>query len=98
MSESRSHKTTANRIAEKLNSEYNSGKGVDINSPRMAVDVETEGTVSDGIGQLQGFKKPVYIAAANQATLKEALEKTEGTTVGVMSPQGEIVKRSSRGK
>ena len=30
MTENRSHKTTANRIAKKFNTEYNSGEGVDI--------------------------------------------------------------------
>jgi len=34
MAESRSHKTTANRIAKKMNTEYNNGKGVDTN-PQM---------------------------------------------------------------
>jgi len=32
MPESRSHKNTANRIAKKLNAEYNPGEGVDIKS------------------------------------------------------------------
>jgi len=32
MTESRSHKTTSNRIAKKFKTEYNDGKGVDIKS------------------------------------------------------------------
>ncbi|MCH7667460.1 MAG: hypothetical protein IH936_16225 [Acidobacteria bacterium] len=98
MGESRSHKTTANRLARRLGTDYHSDKGVDIVTDSVAIEVETEGNVSDGIRQLQGHKKPVYIAGANQATVEEALEKTTGTTVGVMDSQGNIVKPSARQK
>lgn len=98
MSESRSHKIVAKRIAKKLKTDYNSKKGIDINTPKIAVEVETQGLVSEGIRQLQGYKKPSYIAAANQETLKEALEKTKRTTIGVMNPQGDIIKKTSRKK
>ncbi len=45
MAESRSHKTTANRIAKKMNTEYNDGKGVDIKSTNATIEVETPETV-----------------------------------------------------
>ena len=48
--------------------------------------------------QLQGYKKSVYIAGVNQKAVEKALEATEGTTVGVMNNQGEIIKRSSNRK
>ncbi len=96
MAESKSHKTTANRIAKKLGTEYNSEKGVDIVAPKIAVEVETEGTIRDGIRQLQGYRKPVYIAGTNKQAVQEALEASDGTTVGVMDNQGNIIKRSSR--
>jgi len=96
MAESRSHKTTANRIAEKYNTQYNPGEGVDIKSRRATVEVETEQTVAEAPGQLRGHHGPVYIAGANQATVKLALELTQGTTIGVMNNQGAIVKRSTR--
>lgn len=37
MSESKSHKTTANRIAKKYNTDYNNGKGVDVKSQRATI-------------------------------------------------------------
>jgi len=37
MAESRSHKTTSNRIAKKFKSEYNDGKGLDIKSQKATV-------------------------------------------------------------
>lgn len=96
MAESRSHKTTANRIAQKLGADYNTGKGADIKTSKIAVEVETPESVAEGIQQLQGHKKPVYIAGTNQEAVEKALEASAGTTVGVMDNQGKIVKRSSR--
>ena len=96
MSESNSHKRAANKIARKLNTDYNNGKGIDINTTKVAIEVETESTVSGGIQQLQGHRKPSYIAGANLEAVKKALEATEGTTVGVMDSSGNIVKKSTR--
>lgn len=98
MTESRSHKTAANRIAQKLGTEYNNGPGVDVKSKRATVEVETPDTVPDALGQLRGHRGPVYIAGTNQDAVNKALETTKGTTVGVMDNQGKIVKRSTRKK
>jgi len=98
MPESRSHKTTANRIAKKLNTEYNSGEGVDIKSPKAKVEVETLETVSGAPSQLRGYRGPVYIAGTNQQALKKAFEVTKGTTIGVMDNMGKILKLSTRKK
>lgn len=98
MAEERSHKTTANRIARKLSTEYNPGPGIDIKTRRLTVEVETENTVREAPRQLQGHRGPVYIAGANQRTLDLALQITRGTTIGVMNNQGEIIKSSTRKK
>ncbi len=96
MAESRSHLTTANRIAKKYGVEYNNGKGVDIQSGRATVEVETPGTVAGAARQLQGHRGPVYIAGSNQEAVEKALEATKGQTIGVMDNMGNIVKPSSR--
>ncbi len=96
MPENRSHKITANRIAKKLNAEYNSGEGADIKSPKATVEVETPETVADGPVQLRGYRGPAYIAGTNREAVNKALEKTAGTTIGVMDNQGNIVKPSTR--
>ena len=98
MAESQSHKTTANRIAEKLGTEYNAGEGVDIKSPRATVEVETPETVADAPRQLRGHRGQVYIAGTNKEAVEKALEVTKGTTIGVMDNRGNIVKRSTRKK
>ncbi len=98
MAESKSHKTTSNRIAKKFNTDYNSGKGVDIKSTRATVEVETPNTVKDAPGQLRGHKGPAYIAGTNADAVQKAIEVTKGTTIGVMDNQANIVKGSTRKK
>jgi hypothetical protein len=96
MAESRAHKITSNRIAKKLGTEYNSGKGVDVKSKRATVEVETAGTATEAPSQLRGHKGPVYIAGANKEAVEKALEVAKGTTIGVMDSMGNIVKSSTR--
>ena len=96
MPESRTHKTIAKRIAKKLRTNYNPLKGVDIINNKMAVEVKTPGSIKNGVRQLQGHKKHVYIAGTNQKAVQQALDYTKGTTVGVMDNQGKIIKRSKR--
>ena len=90
------HDRTAQRIAKRLGGTYNRGQGPDIKTREQATEVERAETVSDGLRQLKGFQKPVYIAGADAAATRAALEATEGTTVGVRDPNGRILKRSTR--
>ena len=96
MSESKSHKATASRLANKYGTTYNTGKGADVKAQKIAIEVETPGTVNGGLRQLQGHKKPVYIAGTNQSAVSKALKATKGTTIGVMDNQGKIIKKSTR--
>lgn len=96
MAESASHKRTARRIAKRYKTEYNPGKGADIQTDRVAIEVETADTVSDAVRQLQGHRKPVYIAGTDQATVDKALQRTKRLTIGVMDNQGNIIKKSTR--
>ena len=98
MPESKSHEATSNRIAKKFNTDYNSGKGVDINSPRATIEVETTDTVQDAPQQLRGHRGPAYIAGTNAEAVQKAIEVIQGTTIGVMDNQGNVVKRSTRKK
>jgi hypothetical protein len=96
MSESKSHNTTANRIAKKYHTEYNKGDGADIKNKNIAVEIETPKTVSEASRQLQGHNKPVYIAGTNKEAVKKAMDAAKNTTIGVMDSKGSIVKRSTR--
>ena len=90
------HDSTANLIAKKKGVEYNRGQGPDVITPRQAIEVETVDSIRDGFRQLRGFTKPVYIAGADDDATQAALDAAAGTTVGVMDPSGNIVKRSTR--
>ncbi len=96
MSESRSHKITARRIANKLNTEYNDSEGIDIKSKKATVEVKTPETVSDAPMQLRGHRGPAYIAGTNKEAVYKVLDVTKGTTIGVIANQGNIVKPSTR--
>ena len=90
------HDQTASRLAGKDGVKFNRGQGPDVVGPRRAIEVETADTARDGLRQLRGFRKPVYIAGADVAATDAALAATRNTTVGVMDPQGNIVKSSTR--
>ncbi len=92
------HDQTAERLAKKEKTGYNRGQGADIQGRRRAIEVETEATAGDGLRQLQGYEKPVYIAGADKKATAAALEATKGTSVGVMDEKGTIVKSSTRKK
>ena len=90
------HDKTALRIAKKQGAKYNPGQGPDIKTSQRVIEVESAGTMGDAMRQLRGFQKPAYIAGKDSAATKAALKATEGTTVGVMSPSGKVLKRSTR--
>lgn len=90
------HDKTAERIARKEGVAYNRGQGPDVIGNKRAVEVESKGTVDEGFRQLQGYRKPVYIAGADAEATKAARRAAKGTTVGVMDQHGQVVKRSTR--
>ena len=92
------HDKTAQGIADKKGVPYNQGQGPDVNTPRQVIEVETSETIEDAARQLQGFKRPVYVAGADDAATQAALEYYKDTTIGVMDPSGSILKSSSRKK
>ena len=92
------HDQAAQRLANRLGTEYNRGKGPDVITKDQVTETETVNTVADAARQLSGFKKPVYVQGADAATTKKAVERYGDTTIGVRNPQGTIVKRSTRGK
>ncbi len=90
------HDRTASRIATRERTEYNRGRGADILTGRRAIEVESARTIRNGIRNLRGYRRSVYIAGADPAATRKALEVTEGTTVGVMSSGGKVLRRSTR--
>ncbi len=90
-------KTTHDRIAEQLASkegvDYNRGKGPDIKGPKRTIEVAVSASdLNSSVGQVRRHRKP-YIATT-PGMIDDAIRVTQGTGVGVMNPQGEIVKRT----
>ena len=96
MTESKSHKTTSNRLAKIHGTEYNQGQGPDIKTDDITIEVETPESVADAARQLQGHRGDVYVAGTNKEAVETAVEIYGDTTIGVMDNQGNIVKQSTR--
>jgi len=89
------HDQIAEKIAEKLGTEYKPHKGIDVVKDKV-VEVETKkGSLYQGLNQVIRSQKPRYLAV-NKPNIKNALRITEGTGVGVMGPTGRIIKKASR--
>ncbi len=88
------HDRIAKEIAEKKGVEYHSDKGVDIRTSSQAIEVEVDANkLKEGVSQLQGTNKARYLAVPNEI-VKEAIDYTTDTGVGVMNEHGKIKKRA----
>jgi hypothetical protein len=56
------------------------------------VQVETSATLAAGIERLKQFSGRRFVAVTNKETLPDALALVDGTDIGVMDSQGEIVR------
>jgi hypothetical protein len=90
------HDKVAKQFAKREGTEYNKGPGADIQSPRRAIEIETPDTLGDAGRQLRGYKKPVYVVPTETKAVPDAVKRYKGTQIGVMNPQGKILKRSTR--
>lgn len=89
------HDRIAQEIADKKNTEYHSDKGVDVRTSTQAIEVEIDAAkFKGGVQQLRGTEKARYLAVPNEL-VKEAVDYTQGTGVGVMNEHGKIKKRAS---
>jgi len=90
------HDREVKQLAKKLGAEYNTGKGVDITTPEMAIEYEPEAEgLSSGIRQLQGYKKRRYLGVP-PSLVEKAIARTKKTKVGVITPNGKIRKPAGR--
>ena len=97
MPESKQHRKTAERIAERFNTEYNRGPGVDIVIRDAAIEVETPNTLSEAPTQLARYRsKKKYVALTDNRSILRAISELQGTGIGVMDSEGNIRKRARR--
>ena len=90
------HDKTAQSIADQKGADYNKVPGPDIKTPRQTIEVETGNTIGDAGRQLQGHRGPVYVAVTDDKDIPKAVERYDGTSIGVMDSAGEVIKPSSR--
>ena len=90
----KAHTAAANRIARRYGVSYNQEEGPDIQCGDFTVEVETTATLAAGVARLKGVEGRVYVAVTNKEAIDEALKLTTGTHIGVMDPQGTIVRES----
>jgi len=89
------HDKIAKEIAAKKGTEYHSDKGIDIKTSTQAIEIEVDSSkFNEGVRQLQGTNKTRYLAVPNKL-VKEAIDYTEETGVGIMNEHGKIKKRGS---
>lgn len=92
------HDQVAAKLARKEGTEYNRGSGADVKGSKRVIEVETPSSLGEAGRQLAGHRKPVYVAPTQQKAVPAAVKRYKGTTIGVMSPSGKVVKPSTRGR
>lgn len=87
----KSHTRAAKQIAHRYGGKYTKGDGIDIIIDDLLIEVETPPTLPDGVARLEKLPGRVYVAVTNLESVEDALERVQGTRVGVMDPEGNIV-------
>ena len=90
----KAHTATVRRVAERYSATINAEGNPDLSIGDVSVEVETSATVSQGIKALLNAEGPTFVAVTNREALDVALRRASRTRVGVMDPQGEIIKQS----
>lgn len=82
---------TARRISCRYGGIYQADDGFFVAENSLIIAVETSATLAEGLARLHAAAGARYIAVTNKEALTEALKVTQGTLIGVMDPQGNIV-------
>lgn len=91
--ESKARTTVGNRIARMFGAQYSAEGPYNIETDSMVILVETSATVRGAVRRLAEHDgKAAYVAMTNKEGLPAALQATRRKNIGVMDPQGEIVK------
>ncbi len=92
------HDRMARQIARRYGDEYNPGRGPDIRAPSLVVEVGTDpAKVREEMRQVANYQRRRYVAGP-RPFVRQALQATHGTGIGVMTGTGRIVKRGAARK
>jgi hypothetical protein len=81
---------TLNRIVGRYGGETNEDDH--IHADVGVIVVTTSATVAEMIEALAQRKEAVYVAMTNREAVRDAMRAADGTKVGVMNPDGDIVR------
>ncbi len=87
----KAHTATVRRIAARWGGSIGQAGEADIILPDGRIEVETSATLESGIARLLNASGRRYLAVTNKETISIALEKVNGTGIGVLDAQGTIV-------
>lgn len=93
--ENKAHTATVRRIAARYGGQLSDGDGPDIQTASLTIEVETNASIHEGIRNLELVDGPVYIAVTNKEAIPDAMRLTDETQIGIMDPQGNILRESS---
>ncbi|MDX1945921.1 MAG: hypothetical protein SFU86_11030 [Pirellulaceae bacterium] len=91
----KAHTATVRRLAARYGASIPLGGLPDLISGEMLIAVETSATLPAGVSRLATLSGRRYVAVTNRESLAEAFRLVEGTGIGVMNPQGDIVREAS---
>lgn len=89
----KAHRATANRVARRYGGTPQVNGHCDLQTPQGLVGIETGATVGRRVRLLEKeHTGPAFVAVTNRESLSDALRAAAGSRIGVMDPQGNIVK------
>lgn len=91
----KAHTATLRRLAKRYGGTIGTDDRADIVAGDLLIEVETAATLASGIARLMSQSCRRYVAVTNRESLAEALRMTAGTGIGVMNPQGDIVREAN---
>ena len=95
----KAHTATLNRICRKYGLQANSdGQPYDIQTCELIIEVETSASVPEAVKRLDSLPSPVYIAVTNKEGIGFAELHVQGTSIGLLDPQGNVIRPSEHHK
>ena len=91
----KAHTATLNRICNKLGLCPDADAAFDIQTAEFIIEVETSATIAEAIERLKSQQLPSYIAVTNKEGIHLARTLVEGTAIGIMDPQGNVIVESN---
>ena len=87
----KAHTATLNRICHRYGGVHDPDAPFDIVLDGLVIEVETSASLPEAIERLKHESVPVYVAVTNKEGIKFAIEQVQGTRIGVMDPQGNVL-------